>query len=254
MAPELTPALLTYALLFAAAAFAGAQNALAGGGSFVTFPALLLAGLDPRAANVTSTVALLSGQAISAWAGRGMVAGAPGLSVRALTLLSLGGGVAGALLLLATPVAAFTRLVPWLVLFATGVFAWGSFLRRPGAAVRLPPRIAGAAQIVIAVYGGYFGGGIGILMLAALTLSGLDVRAAGATKNALATVISVAAIGVFVFSPDVHWPFAAVAAAGAMLGGWGGTWLLRRVPDRVLRAGVVALGLALTAGLFVRGG
>lgn len=145
--------------------------------------------------------------------------------------------------------------MPWLVLFATGVFAWGSFLRRPGAkANRLSPAGAGAVQFLIAVYGGYFGGGIGFLMLAALTLAGLSLRAAGATKNVLAGVVNAAALCVFAFSPDVHWPEAAITAAGAVLGSLGGVWLLRRVPERGLRAGVVALGLALAAGLFLRGG
>lgn len=248
MTPE-----LVLLVLFAASALAGAMNALAGGGSFVTFPALLLAGLDPRAANITSTVALFPGQAVSGWVGRGMVAGTPGLSVRALVAVSVLGGAAGAVLLLATSAAFFARLVPWLVLFATGVFAWGSFLRRPSPAeARMAAVPAGVVQFLIAVYGGYFGGGIGFLMLAALTAAGLAVRAAGATKNLLAGVINAGGVCVFLFSPDVHWREAAVVCVGAILGGLGGTWLLRRLPERVLRAGVVAIGIALTVGLFLR--
>lgn len=246
---------LVLLVLFAASAFAGAQNALAGGGSFVTFPALLLAGLDPRAANITSTVALFPGQAVSGWVGRSMVAGTPGLSVRALVAVSVLGGAAGAVLLLATPATFFARLVPWLVLFATAVFAWGSFLRRPspvGSHMGAVP--AGIVQFLIAVYGGYFGGGIGFLMLAALTAAGLAVRAAGATKNLLAGVINAGGLCVFLFAPDVHWREAAVVCAGAILGGLGGTWLLRRVPERMLRADVVAIGVALTVGLFLRQG
>ena len=122
-------------VLFGAAILAGAMNALAGGGSFITFPALLLAGLDARAANITSTIALFPGQVSTGLAGRRLVTGVPDLPFRALAAISLAGGVLGALLLLATPAAFFARLVPWLVLFATAVFAWGSF-RRPSAAGR----------------------------------------------------------------------------------------------------------------------
>ena len=118
-------------ILLLAAFWAGTQNALAGGGSFVTLAALLLAGMDARAANITSTVALFPGQVTTGWAGRRYVAGTEDLSFRALAALSLAGGVVGAALLLLTPTAFFARMVPWLVLFATAVFAWGSFGRRP---------------------------------------------------------------------------------------------------------------------------
>jgi len=239
-------------VLFAASLLAGAQNALAGGGSFVTLPALLLAGLDPRAANVTSTVALFPGQVLSGWAGRSLARGTPGLSLRALCAISVAGGAIGAVLLLATPASFFARLMPWLVLFATSVFAWGSFFRRPAAGGRMGTVTAGLLQLAIAVYGGYFGGGIGFLMLAALTTAGLAVRNAGAMKNVLAGVINSSAMLVFLWSPDVRWGPAAVVCVGAILGGLIGVWLLRRVPDRVLRGGVVLIGAGLTLGLFLR--
>ena len=242
---------LRFAVLFAAAVLAGAQNALAGGGSFITFPALLLAGLDARAANITSTVALLPGQAASGWAGQRYVRGAERLSFRVLCAISLVGGGIGAGLLLATPASFFARLVPWLVLFATAVFAWGSFARRPAGA-RLSREAAAVAQFLIAVYGGYFGGGIGFLMLAALTMAGLAVREAGATKNALAGVMNLTAVVVFLFSAAVQWIAAAGVCAGALGGGLVGAWALRRVPERPLRIGVVVVGVLLTVGLFVR--
>jgi uncharacterized membrane protein YfcA len=239
-------------VLFAASLLAGAQNALAGGGSFVTLPALLLAGLDPRAANVTSTVALFPGQVLSGWAGRSLARGAPGLSFRALCAISLAGGGIGAVLLLATPATFFARLVPWLVLFATSVFAWGSFRRPAAGGHRMGTATAGLLQFAISIYGGYFGGGIGFLMLAALTTAGLAVRAAAATKNVLAGVMNFSALLVFLWSPDVRWAPAMVVCGGAILGGLSGVWLLRRVPERVLRAGVVAIGAGLTIGLFLR--
>jgi uncharacterized membrane protein YfcA len=245
---------LLYGLLIAAALLAGMQNALAGGGSFLTFPALLLAGMGARAANITSTVALFPGQLATGWAGRSLVSGAEGLSFRALTGISLAGGAAGAVLLLETPENFFEHLVPFLVLFATAVFAWGSFFRRGGGerSDHLPARWAAAAQFVIAVYGGYFGGGIGMLMLAALTLAGLPVRQAGATKNVLAGVMNASAVLIFAFSPDVHWLEALAVGAGAIVGGQAGAWLMFRVNERVLRVGVVVLGLVLTVALFVK--
>src|SRR5580704_17149938 len=137
-------------LLLAAGLWAGVQNALAGGGSFVTLPVLILSGLDARAANITSTIALFPGQVTTGLAGRKLVSGAESLSFRALFVLSLAGGVVGALLLLATPASFFARLLPWLVLAATAVFAWGSFLRRPDPTPkRMSPAVAGAAQFLI---------------------------------------------------------------------------------------------------------
>ncbi len=244
---------MSLAVLFLASLLAGAQNALAGGGSFVTLPALLLTGLDPRAANITSTVALFPGQVLSGWAGRRLVKGIPNFSFPALCAVSLAGGAVGAVLLLATPSSFFARLVPWLVLFATAVFTWGSFFRRSAASARrLSTASAGLLQFVIAVYGGYFGGGIGFLMLAALTAAGLAVRAAGAAKNVLAAVMNLSALLVFLWSPDVHWGPAAIVCVAAIVGGLAGAWLLQRVPERLLRAGIVVVGVALTVGLFLR--
>lgn len=243
-------------LLFVAAFAAGAQNAVAGGGSFITLPALLLAGLDPRAANITSTVALFPGQISTGLTGRKRVTGTASLSFPRLFGISLVGGVLGAWLLLATPSSVFARLMPFLVLFATLVFAWGSFRPAPrqgGAAARLGPVGTGIAQFAISIYGGYFGGGIGFLMLAALALAGLKTRAGIATKNVLAGTMNAAAVAVFVFSPDVHWVPAAAVAIGAILGGLAGAWILEHVNDRILRVCVVIIGAALTVGLFLHG-
>jgi uncharacterized membrane protein YfcA len=242
-----------YLLLAGTALIAGTQNALAGGGSFITFPALLFFGMGARAANITSTVALFPGQVTTGWAGRAHVSGAEGLSFHRLVVISLIGGVVGALLLLATPESFFERLVPFLVLFATGVFAWGSFFRKKGdGQAHLSPLGASAAQMAIAIYGGYFGGGIGMLMLAALTLAGLPVVRAGATKNVLAGVMNASAVAIFLFSHQVHWLYAAVLGVGAICGGLLGAWTLKRVDARLLRIGVVVLGIALTIGLFWR--
>jgi uncharacterized membrane protein YfcA len=242
-------------VLILVALFAGAQNALAGGGSFLTFPALLYAGLDPRAANITSTIALFPGQLTTGLAGKSLVAGAAGLSFATLFWISLVGGGFGALLLLATPVSVFTHLVPYLVLFATVVFAWGSFFRKATAAetaAQISPRMAMAMQCVIAVYGGYFGGGIGILMLAALTAAGLAVRNAGATKNVLAGVMNAAAVVIFVVRTQVDWRLIVYVAIAAIVGGQVGVLLRRRINETILRVGIVMIGAALTVGLFVK--
>jgi len=241
------------AFIFIAGIWAGLQNSLAGGGSFVTLPMLIVSGMSPLAANITSTVALFPGQITSGYAGRKLVTGAGKLSFRALLAVSVLGGALGGLLLLHTPSTLFARLVPWLVLFATVVFAWGSFLRKSGSSgVHLGAVGAAVTQFCIAIYGGYFGGGIGFLMMAALTMAGLPTRNAGATKNALGGVMNAAAVLLFVTSPEVHWMEALVMGTGAILGGLLGSWALHRINERVLRIAIVAIGACLTVALFVK--
>ncbi len=240
-------------LIFVAGLWAGLQNTLAGGGSFITLPVLILSGMTPLAANITSTVALFPGQITSGFAGRQLVSGAGRLPFRGLFAISVLGGACGGLLLLNTPSSVFAHLVPWLVLFATGAFAWGSFGRRQAVgAAHLGPVGAGLAQFAIAIYGGYFGGGIGFLMMAALTMAGLPTRNAAATKNALAGVMNAAAVALFVTSPQLHWQEALALGAGAMVGGLLGAQALQRVNEKLLRVVIVGIGIALTIGLFVK--
>ncbi len=242
-----------YLLLFVVAVWAGIQNTLAGGGTFLTLPALMLTGMNALQANITSTIALFPGQITSAWGGRKHVSGVGALSFKALVIISLAGGVLGAILLLVTPSRIFAGLVPWLVLFATAIFAWGSFgpkRKAPGHA--LNHTSAAAAQFLIAVYGGYFGGGIGFLMLAALTAAGLAIRNASATKNVLAGVMNASAVLIFVFSPQVQWLQVGIAAVGAAIGGLIGAHMITRVNEKVLRLAAVGIGIALTIGLFLR--
>ena len=167
-------------LIACAGLYAGMQNAMAGGGSFITFPALLLAGLNPLAANMSSTIALFPSQIATAIAGRKLASGVGKVSFRQLFVMSLIGGVAGALLLLSTPVSIFSSLVPWLVLFATVAFAWGSFVFKPNpdpGKASLSNAVILGIQGLIAIYGGYFGAGIGILMLSALGITSLRNQA-----------------------------------------------------------------------------
>lgn len=251
--PDMHIDFLSLLLITAAGFYAGMQNVLAGGGSFITFPALLLVGLNPLAANMTSTIALFPSQITSAVAGRSLLSNVGPLSFRRLFIVSCLGGVCGAFLLLNTPATFFARLVPWLVLFATSVFAWGSFRRKKlHVAHAVHPGVLTGIQACIAVYGGYFGGGIGFLMLAALTVAGLPVRTATANKNILAMAMNAAAVLIFVFSKMVNWPAAIALGVGGIAGGLAGSWLMYRVSEKLLRGFVVVVGIVLTVWLFIR--
>jgi hypothetical protein len=226
------------------------QNALAGGGTFLTLPTLILTGMNAQAANITSTVGLFPAQLVTGLTGRGNISGVAGLSFRALMIISLVGGAGGAVLLLVTPSSFFAVMVPWLVLFATAMFAFGSYLPK------YMPRIggfgAGVTQLFIAIYGGYFGGGIGFLMLAALSAAGLTMRESGANKNMLAVAMNASAVAIFVFSPQLHWLQAGIMILGSVGGGYIGGMMINRVNQKALRLFVVLIGLALTVGLFLR--
>lgn len=245
---------MSFFWLFLAGLWAGMQNALAGGGSFITLPALMAVGLDAKLANITSTIALFPGQITTGWAGRRLVAGAERLSFRALAAIALAGGVAGAFLLIVTPVKLFAAMVPWLVLLATAVFAWGAFGGRFSRGANGPPPawVSVFTQSLIAVYGGFFGGGAGIMTLASLTIAGLAVKNAAGTKNVLVGLANTTAALVFVLTGVVAWPQALAVGAGAMAGGWAGARLLGVLPDKVLKVAIVLIGLGLTAGLFWR--
>lgn len=242
---------MVFLILFLASLWAGAQNALAGGGSFLTLPSLMLTGMDARAANITSTIALFPAQVATGATGWKHVTGAAGLSFAVLVVISLIGGALGAVLLLITPPVFFAHLVPWLVLFATALFAWGSFGRKKQHAPSLGRWGAAAAQFGISLYGGYFGGGIGFLMLAALTAAGLLIRNAGATKNVLAAVMNASAVAIFAFSHEARWFQVAITCVGATAGGIMGGLMLNRVNEKLLRIFIISIGLILTVGLFL---
>jgi uncharacterized membrane protein YfcA len=244
---------MTYVLLFFVALWAGAQNALAGGGSFLILPALMFSGMDALAANITSCVALFPAQIASGWTGRHTAAGVGGLRLRTFFILSIIGGAIGAVILLITPRGLFAHLVPWLVLFATLVFIWGSFLRKPDASnLHLTPQTAAIVQFLIAIYGGYFGGGAGFLMVSALTMAGQNVLVASTTKNVLAGVMNASAVLIFLFSPDLHVPQMLATAFGATIGGLVGAKLLHHFDEKILKLIVIIIGVALTIGLFLK--
>lgn len=247
---------MALALIALAGLAAGFMNVLAGGGSFLTLPAMIAGGLTALGANASSTVALFPAQAITAFMARREMAlpeEAGAIDMRILSVISLVGGFFGALLLLVTPNGLFVKIVPWLILFATGVFARGDAIGRGARGVRLPPRAIYAIQAVVAMYGGYFGGGIGILMLAALTIFGLtDLRVMNSIKIVLAMLMNVAAVLTFVMAGLVQWTPTLVLCAAAIVGSLLGMAAAKRVPSTYVRAFVIVIGLALSAGFFIQ--
>jgi len=246
---------VTILALFAAAFLGGALNALAGGGTLVTFPALLFVGLNPIDANASSVVALFPGTFAAVWAYRRGIFAIAEFNVPASLALSLVGGLIGAFLLLFTPASIFAGLVPFLILFATIVFAIGNFAPL-GVIERLRFGQRGAlfALFVIAIYGGYFGGGIGFLMLAAFTLFGMrDINAMNGLKLALVGVMTVASIVVFIVAGVVRWPQTLPMLAGALAGSYiAARWSLR-VDQRLIKGFIVVLGAAMTIYFLLRG-
>jgi uncharacterized protein len=249
------PLVTSIVLLTAAAFLGGALNSLAGGGTLVTFPALLLAALNPIDANASSVVALFPATFAGAWAYRRSMFDVTEVNVARLSALSLIGGLLGALLLLWTPTSVFAGLVPWLVLFSTVVFAVGNFapldvIRR----LELGPPRALVAHFVISVYGGYFGGGIGFLLLAALTLFGMrDINAMNGLKMVLVGMMTLASIAAFIVADVIRWPQVLPMIPAAMLGAFAAAQVAQRLDQRLIKSMVIVLGTAVTAYFFWRG-
>lgn len=244
---------MAFLLLFAVSLWAGAQNALAGGGSFLLLPTMMFTGMDALAANISCCVALFPAQVATGWTGRSHAHGIGSLTLPKLSVIMIIGGAIGAVILLATPRGVFGHLVPWLVLFATLLFVWGSFFRKPGETHGHASPVATAfMQFLISIYGGYFGGGAGFLIVSALTMAGQAVRIASATKNVLAGVMNASAVAIFLFSPDLHWTQAGITAVGATIGGVAGAKLIHVIDEKLLRIFIIVVGTLLTIGLFLR--
>jgi uncharacterized protein len=247
--------------LFLAAVVAGTLNAIAGGGTFLSFPALMSTGVPPVQANATNTVALWPGLAASTGAYLKHL-DVPRRLLIPLVATSVVGGFAGSWLLLNTPQQVFLRLIPWLLLTGTLLFAFGNNIRTlagRSAAVEnwqsLSWRaIAGTSfiELLIGVYGGYFGAGIGFITLGMLAAIGMrDVHAMGAIRTLLAAVINAAAVLIFIVARAVLWPQCLVMIAGAVTGGWFGAHLAQRANPTTMRRIVIAIGFAMTAYYFV---
>jgi uncharacterized protein len=252
--------LIQGSLLFASAMAAGMINSVAGGGTLLTFPSLIWAGHSPIIANATSTVALVPGTWSSIWGYRRELETTP-RRYFALMLPSLIGGLIGAGLLKRTPPALFASLVPFLIFFATILFLVQEPIqrRRQSSEAAQHPLTnrwligTGFYQFLIAVYGGYFGAGIGILMLAALGLMGLsNIHQMNGLKNIFGSSINVVAAVYFIFVGLVDWPAALVMAAGSIIGGYGAAGLARKLGQKFVRRAVVVIGLAMTISLFLK--
>jgi uncharacterized protein len=243
------------ALLAGAGFVAGAMNAVAGGGTFVTLPALTLAGLAPTLANASSTVALFPGTIASAWAYRDDVQPLEGAPTGALLALSLAGGLIGALLLLWTPERAFVRIVPWLLLAATLALAAGPRLGDALRAIGLRMRRWSLylAQFLLGIYGGYFGGAVGLMMLAVWTLfTRVELRAITPLRILMVAAANGVAVLCFALSGSVVWRETVVVMAGGIAGGYLGAHAGKRLPAPVVRALILAITIVTTAMFFLR--
>jgi len=247
--------------LFFAAVIAGTLNALAGGGSFISFPALLFTGVPPVQANATNTVALWPGLAASSIAYLKRL-DVPMRLLIPLLVTSVGGGWMGALLLLKTPQRTFLHFVPWLLLSGTLLFAFGNKIRSFAGKSAVSDDLQKASwraitvcsfiELLLAVYGGYFGAGIGFVMLGMFAALGMrDIHAIGAIRTLLAAAINAAAVVTFILAGAVLWPQFAVMMAGALTGGWFGARFAQKADPQKVRALVIGVGLAMSAYFFV---
>ncbi len=255
--------LLSGLLLFIAAMLGGALNSVAGGGSFITFPALYLSGVPPIQANATSTVALWPGSLASVSAYRKEIAKQNRVLMLLLVTISLVGGILGAVLLLRTSQSTFVKLIPYLLLLATVLFAISPFitarLRKREPATKETRiswiRLVGISvlQLIVAIYGGYFGGGIGIIMLASLGIMGMEnIHEMNGLKTVLQSCINGVAVITFIIAGAVYWPEAIVMILGAIVGGFSGALIARKLDQRIVRGFVILVGTVMTIYFFVK--
>lgn len=247
-------------VLLGAAIVGGVLNALAGGGSFITFPTLLFIRVPPVEANATNTVGMWTGLLASGGAYLHKLH-APRRLLMALVITSILGGLSGGLLLLKTPQHTFLHLVPWLLLGGTLLFMFGNQLRRVGSArmdldglndSSTALALACAFEFLVGVYGGYFGAGIGFMNLGMLSLLGMrEVHAMNALRTLLAVTINVAAVAAFIVAGAVWWRYCVVMIVGALLGGWFGARYAQRADPRKIRYFIITLGLSMSLYFFV---
>jgi uncharacterized membrane protein YfcA len=249
------------ALLFGAALLAGALNAVAGGGSFISFPALIMAGIPPIQANATSTAALWPGTVASTGAYRSTFTPEIRRLLIPVVLIGAGGAFLGAMILLRTPQATFMGMVPWLLLCATLLFAFGQplvkRLRARSSSWKHGERASTIAsfalQLSIAVYIGFFGAGAGILLLAMLTLLGLEnIHAMNGVKTLVTSCCNLVALALFIHAGVIVWPHALLMLTGAVIGGYAGAHYSMKLPQARLRQVVIATGSLMTAYFFLR--
>lgn len=248
----------TLSLLLASAAFAaGVLNAIAGGGSFLTLPALVFAGVPPIMANATSALAVSPGYLGSTLGFRDELRSVPMQRLKREMIISSSGGMAGALLLLVTPAKVFSGLVPWLLLFATLLFAVGPRLaQRAGAASHgghTLDKWREPGLLLAAIYGGYFNGGLGILLMALYAATGESrIHTANALKNLNSLVLSWLSVAAFVVAGAIAWKEGLLMMVAATAGGFMGARWAKRLPAYWVRRGVIATGLVMSVAFFAR--
>ncbi len=276
--------MLEWSLIIAAGFFGGLLNAIAGGGSFITLPALIFAGVPPVAANATGTAALLPGYIASAWRFRRDIERPAALGYPAVIVIALLGGTLGALILLSTSDRLFAALIPWLILLATAMFLFAPAITRLGharrtaraasgqtltvAATLVDSACASAAQSggtgrkiiagvvlgVVCVYGGYFNGGLGIILLAALGLMGqTNLLGMNGLKNLISAVLTAIAVVVYALGNTIVYGHVLVLGLAAVCGGYAGAAVAYRIPQDVLRLVIVIIGVLMAIGFFYSG-
>src|SRR5215467_902081 len=244
----------TYFLLIAAGVSAGLINSVAGGGSFLTFPTLVFIGVPSVVANATSTVALFPGVFASSWAYRSDFERLEKVPLKPAIVVSIAGGIAGALLLLFTAQKTFDAVIPWILLGATVALAIGPTISRSlNSKARIGSGTLILLQFLCAIYGGYFGGAVGIIMLAVWSMAGLrDVHAMNAGRTLLGGVMNAAAVICFVIAGKVWWIQAALLLVAAVVGGYAGARLAKRVNPLVIRIIIIAVSATVTVAFFLR--
>ncbi len=241
-------------LLFVAGFLAGSMNALAGGGSFVSLPALISVGVPSVIANATSTFALFPGGVASSWVYRDGVRDVCGVGVKPIALATVSGGVTGSVLLLLTSTTTFDVMLPWLLLIATSMLILGPKLGlRLQRVKRSQTAVVLSIQLLLGIYGGYFGGAVGLMMLAAWSLlGGGEIKSLNPTRMVMVTAANAVAVIVFVLAGAIAWQQCLPMIAGALAGGWGGAHLGRRLPAPIVRAITVVVALLTTVIFFAR--
>jgi uncharacterized membrane protein YfcA len=254
--------------LFVAALVAGAINSVAGGGSFITFPALIFVGIAPIAANATNTAAVWPGTVASTLAYRKAFTAQARRLLPPLIITGIAGGVLGARILLITPQATFMRIVPWLLLGATLLFVFSGPITawiRGRAHLKAGDEPVGAnaprllmagvlfLELLVSIYVGYFGAGTGILFLSLLALMGMeDIHAMNGMKTLLVSIVNGVALVTFVFARVIVWPQAFLMTVGALAGGYGGAYVAQKMNPQHVRWLVIVIGFGMSAYFFIR--
>jgi uncharacterized membrane protein YfcA len=242
-------------LISAAAFFAGVLNSMAGGGSFLTLPALVYIGVPIISANATSTVSVFPGYISGTVGFMDELKAFDRRQLIILIMLSVIGGVLGAILLLVTPSQVFNTVVPWLLLFATLLFALGDTVKkRVPKCQKVEPNKGWLPTLLVTIYGGYFNGGLGIILLALFSTLGMkDINLMSGLKNALSAILSASSVITFALAGIIYWNEAAVMMITATIGGYCGAILVRRLAQSFVRYFIIFIGTVITVAFFIRG-